>query len=70
MSKYVYRCAADGIKFMVEKPILLGDRPEICPQCGSDGERLYQPTPALFGFRLTENSHIIGNNPNEWERDV
>ena len=40
-----------------------------CPKCGVTSQRKYTPIPALFGFRLTEASHIRGNK-DEYERDV
>lgn len=70
MSVYTYRCAVCDVGFDVKKSMFLAGRPEICPHCGSIGRRVYHPLPFSFGWRLTESSHEIGNDPNQWEKNI
>jgi len=42
---------------------------EVCPKCGMKAERRYTAIPALFGWRLDEQSHLP-HHQDRLERDI
>ena len=66
---YLYYCAYCDLSFEASKPMTKASCAEDCPKCGVVSRRRYTPIPALFGWRLTEASHIRGNE-DEYERDI
>lgn len=43
MARYLYRCKACQRSFEVEKPMAISARTEACPDCRTEGERMFTP---------------------------
>ena len=67
--KYLYECVPCGLSFEVNKPMTDASRPEKCPKCKGESMRKYTPTPAHYGWILSEASHTRGN-PDELVRNI
>jgi len=66
---YLYYCPYCDHSFEVNKPMADASCLEQCQRCGIKAIRKYTVTPAHFGWRLTEASHIRGNQ-DEFEKDI
>ena len=62
LPQYDYKCGHCKEGFEVTKPMSECSRDEACPNCGGVARRVYSPLRALWGFVLSDSSHIRGNN--------
>ena len=62
MPQYDYKCDHCEEKFEVNKSMVDCARDEVCPKCERVARRVYSPLRALWGFVLSDSSHIRGNN--------
>jgi putative FmdB family regulatory protein len=68
MPLYEYQCRNCGLKFDAWNKV--SERATAkCTRCGELAKKRMSAVTAVFGWRLTENSHEVGHK-DEFERDV
>ena len=68
MPLYEYKCGRCKTKFDKRKP-LQNREFAICPKCGNLAGKIMSVVNHSFGFRLTDDSHLVGN-PDQFEMDI